>query len=178
MKIKQNDMLELNQNHYYSLYHVFQHDISFISSFLNNAFDYIDKDEIIKLINSLSATGCHFNHIGISKDNEKNLIYINEEMIVSSDLPFTQEEETLNNLFLNHTRLELCQKNLIECSFLSQDNCMSLVVKYDALYTQKVPYILLYQDDNNWYDFLPFETEEAMNQFATDHMKQKNNHAN
>jgi len=34
---------------------------------------------------------------------------------------------------------------------------------------KKNSYILLYQDDNNWYDSPSFDTKESMNQFIIDH---------
>ena len=36
---------------------------------------------------------------------------------------------------------------------------------------QKIPFILLYEDENDWYDLLPFNTKESMKQFVTDHTK-------
>lgn len=173
MQIKQNDILELHQNRYYSLYKTFQQNISFISSLLHNAFDCLNENEILDLIKSLSPTGTHFNHIGISQDHKKNLMYINEEMIMCSDLPFTEEEEKLNNLFLHHTRLDLCEKNLIPHAVLSQSNLMHLVIKYNALKNKNIPYILLYQDNHDWYDLLAFQTEKTMKQFVADHQGQE-----
>jgi hypothetical protein len=49
---------------------------------------------------------------------------------------------------------------------------MHILLSWDKIWKDRsIQFILLYQDNKNWYDVLPFESQEAMEIFVADHTK-------
>lgn len=67
--------------------------------------------------------------------------------------------------------INMCKHGELNFDILSQDNFKYLFTRWIQLLKNEPKFALLYQDDNDWYDILPFETEESMNQFVIDHTK-------
>lgn len=62
---------------------------------------------------------------------------------------------------------------MIDYIILSQENFNKIIINWDKCWESKDvnPFILLYQDDKDWFDILPFESQEAMEKFVADHTK-------
>jgi hypothetical protein len=56
---------------------------------------------------------------------------------------------------------------------MTKDNIIHLLTIWEKIITQKSNFVLLYLDDKDWYDVLPFDTEEAMEKFLADHTQEE-----
>ena len=54
----------------------------------------------------------------------------------------------------------LCQKQLVKHTLIGQENFIHVILAWTKYWQQSIPFVLLYLNDKDWYDILPFETEE------------------
>jgi len=67
--------------------------------------------------------------------------------------------------------IQLCHEKSLDYNIMTKDNFIYLLTQWNKIVDQLLPFALLYIDENNWYDVLPFDTQEAMEQFVADHTK-------
>ncbi len=173
MNIKEFIKCELkDKRSYHVLYPGNMENIDYVAIFFAYGFPYIYRNgvaEFIKKLKTIYKEGMNFEMIELSLDNENNLAYISESYDCSKK-EITSEIELLIN---TESTIELCHKNFIGHATLTQENLFHLLLTWEQLRNKKDPYILIYLDDNNWYDSASFDTEKSMNQFLADHTSKK-----
>jgi hypothetical protein len=171
MFIKEFIKCKLTDNRFYDvLYPGNMEDIDFVAIFFDDAFRHIYRYgamEFVEKLKTNNRSGMSSEMISLDMDNEHNLAYISEPYD-NSQKEITPEIQLLIN---NESTIELCHKNFIGYVVMGQENLFYLLLKWAELRDRKVPFILLYLDDKNWYDSLSFETHEAMDQFVADHLQ-------
>ncbi|MGZ6251213.1 MAG: hypothetical protein ACXWL2_04235 [Candidatus Chromulinivorax sp.] len=168
--IKEFIKIERNKNEYYPLYFKKIQNINYLAIFFYDAFRYIYKFGVIEFINKLKnndRSGMSSEMIELNMDNENNLAYISEPYDNSANEITPEIEQFIDQL----ATIELCHRNFIGYVVMTKENLFHLLITWEQLKNKKNSYILLYQDDNNWYDSVSFDTEESMNQFIIDHIK-------
>ena len=65
--------------------------------------------------------------------------------------------------------IQLCHNNSLSYNTMTKENFIHLMSLWNNLINKLTPLILLYQDDKDWFDVKPFDTQEAMEQFVADH---------
>jgi len=175
MKIQQYKLFQFKTqfNRYGNVAHsYYQNPISYVESFLYDVYGYVYRaggpkeflDHFIIRENGSMIGG--FNTIEFNLDTVNNIIYVGE-IFDAGDLHMTDAE--FNDKFGNMTSLQLCQNKIIDGAIISRNNFIKLLTTWGQLVQKKSAYILLYFDDQNWYDALPFDSKEAMENFIADH---------
>jgi len=59
----------------------------------------------------------------------------------------------------------------LKYTMMIKDNFYYLILTWNKILDQLPPFVLLYQDDQDWYEILSFDSKEAMEKFVTDHTK-------
>ena len=155
----------------------FQNPISHVQFFLNDCYGYVRRaGGPIKFFANLQAPngewGMGFNELDLSVDIKKNLVYISELFFASNYQDIMTEEE-FNIKSDEMSSLELYQSNILDSAVMSKDNFIHLLFAWDKILNQTPCFVLLYLDDKDWYDVLPFETQESMEKFIADHTENK-----
>jgi hypothetical protein len=168
MYIKQSKQLKFKINKYYSLDILNQYPITLITRFFNDGFNHIHlfgTRKYIEKFKNRKSSGICFEIIELTIDSKSNLAYISEIWRDS-----TQEvTPEIDQLIENDAIIELCRINFIKYTVMSEDNLFHLLLAWEEFVNKEVPYILLYQDDQDWYDSLAFESQETMEKFIADH---------
>jgi hypothetical protein len=170
MNIKQYKKIKFQFNDYSLLNIQSEYPISYIAIFFDDAFRHIYRYgtmEFVEKLKTNNRSGMSSEMISLDIDNEHNLAYISEPYD-NSQKEITPEIQQLIN---NESTIELCHKNFIGYVVMGQENLFYLLLKWAELCDGKVPFILLYLDDENWYDSLSFETHEAMDRFVADNLQ-------
>jgi hypothetical protein len=81
----------------------------------------------------------------------------------------TYKQELVLNGNEDWSYTEICKNNIIPHASMTKDNFAHILTKWDQLWNQKPPYILLYQNDQDWYELEPFQSQETMEQFVADY---------
>ncbi len=108
-----------------------------------------------------------FNELDLNIDMEKNLVYIGEMFDPET---YNMTEQEFNSKYNNMNSVQICQNNMVDCVVMTKDNFINLLIVWGQLLETKPPFVVLYIDDNNWYDLLPFDSQETMEFFITDHL--------
>ena len=174
MIIKQSEQLRYNSgfNAYFPFKPGFQTSTSLINIFFLDGFGYLKRGgELIFMqkIERMLQHGIGFENIDVSIDHINNLVYISE-IYYDKNKPTTDEIE---NLLDEENKIELCKIGFLEHVILTKENFIHIILSWDKATNQRSPFALLYQDDKNWYDVLPFDKQEAMEIFVADHTQQK-----
>ena len=77
--------------------------------------------------------------------------------------------EEIENLLDEENFIELCEIGFLDYVVMTKDNFYHLLLVWDKVLDQAPPFALLYEDDKNWFDVLPFDSKEAMETFVADH---------
>jgi len=104
--------------------------------------------------------------VNINIDQNDNKIYISESYYTYDQKPRTPEIE---KLFNQSNFLELCKIGFLDYVTMTKDNFFHLLLIWDRFLDQSPPFVLLYEDDKNWFDILPFDSKKAMEKFVADH---------
>lgn len=145
-----------------------QTSICLVNIFFRENLRYLkDEDELNfkQNIEKLLKHGMGFENVYVSVDSVHDLVYLSE-YYYDSDRSTTDEIEALLE---EQNFIELCKIGFLDHVVLTQDNLIHLILVWDKALKQQSPFLLLYLDDKNWYDVLPFETQEAMEKFIADH---------
>ena len=121
-------------------------------------------ENFIKISENFSKIGIFYG-AEVTLDSKNNLIYI-------SDADGDDYRIRTKNLTQDMV-LEFCKNKSLESNVITKDNFIHLISSWIEILEQKPLFILLYQDDKDWYDVLPFESQIVMEQFVIDHA-QKN----
>ncbi len=162
-------MCKKEEYSYYSHKRLPEYDAFFyITTFLRDAFNYIQLKKLSTLqkLEVWFEDGMEFDNIDISIDHENNLVYLSEGWYDYKDKSTTPEIE---ELFEQGNLIKLCKMNFLKYITMTKNNFFNLILNWAQLVDKKAPYILIYLDDKDWYDSLPFDTQEAMEQFVADH---------
>jgi len=172
MIVKQSKQLEFDSdfNAFFPLKPGLQTSFSFIITFFFEGFSYFKEDFYLnnKLqINLLGEGSIGYENVNVSIDNVNNLIYISE-VYYDEDKPTTLEIEQ----FLDTENfIELCKIGFLNHASMTKENFIHILLSWDKAWSKSAPFALLYQDDKNWFDVLPFDSKEAMEKFVADHTK-------
>jgi len=149
---------------FYPMNSKFQDNFSFLSMFLVSDFGYIRQnfEQEIKYY-FIDNEGTGFPTTEVSVDNVNNLVYIGV-------MPDSCDYEDEDYPFISgKTPLEHFQEGLLESVHLTKDNFFNILRTWNKYLEEKPPFLLLYQDENNWFDILPFQSKEEMDQFVENH---------
>ncbi len=146
--------------------------ITYVQFFLNDCYGYVRRyGGPIRFLASLKADngewGMSFNELDLNIDMEKNLVYIGEMFDPET---YNMTEQEFNSKYNNMNSVQICQNNMVDCVVMTKDNFINLLIVWGQLLETKPPFVVLYIDDNNWYDLLPFDSQETMEFFITDHL--------
>ena len=168
MYIKQYKKFKYQFNNYSLLNIKREYPISYVAIFFYDAFSHIygyNTHKFIQKLKSLDQNGMSSEMIELTLDNKNNLAYISE-LFEESAQEITPE---IDQLLETESTIELCHRNIVGHTVMTKENLFHLLLKWTELVDKKAPYILIYQDEKNWYDSLPFDTQEAMEEFVADH---------
>jgi len=164
MYIQQHKQLKYKSEDFYPINPIFKCNISFLSYFLMLDFGHIRQNleyEIKYYFIDNEGTG--FPTTEVSVDNKNNLVYIGE-------MPDPCDYEDEDYPFISgKTPLEHFQEGLLESVNLTKDNFFHILRTWNKYLEEKPSFLLLYQDENDWFDILPFQSKEEMDQFVENH---------
>jgi hypothetical protein len=177
MTIKQELQFESKGNDYSYIGGKVKGGIRYISIFFHDAYFYVQRAGIINYINELyipdgyGECNMMYEMVTITIDIELDIIYLHGD---ATDFIKTIEDLKLQKFYYDELLdLDLCKNNILPHAAMTKDNFVHILTKWDQLWNQKPPYILLYQNDQDWYELEPFETQESMEQFVADHAESK-----
>ncbi|MGZ6251418.1 MAG: hypothetical protein ACXWL2_05285 [Candidatus Chromulinivorax sp.] len=67
--------------------------------------------------------------------------------------------------------LKMCLEDDIEYDVMTKDNFIFLIDSWIQVLEINSNFALLYQDENDWYDVIPFFTKQQMENFVSDHLQ-------
>ena len=168
MQIKDYDFFEYwpNFKNYYSIDYR-DHSIDNISDFLHDNCPPIKNDKISKFLKNLqdSFESGLFQYFAITINNENDMIYI-------SNL-YHYDYSKLENKSADII-IKLCHEKSLDYNVMTKDNFIHLLSEWEKIWQQPSPFALLYLDDKNWHDVLPFESQQVMEAFVAAHTQQEN----
>jgi len=168
MIIKKYDLYNLNYKKSSFMDFSFQDDLYSITKFLKEIYPLDSAlwyQTFIKQFQVFSQIGL-FTEVEISLDEKNSLIYISDAS--ENDYRFREANVT------STTIIEYCKNGSIEYNVMTKNNFINLISSWVNLLEKKPPFILLYQDDNDWYDLKSFSAEQDMKQFVSNHIKKIN----
>ena len=143
----------------------FQAPISHIVFFLKNYYGYVYRyKDPKKFISNIEKDGIQINDLDITIDKKNNLFYISELFFAPNYQDIMTEEEFYIKIEKMNI-LEIYQQNLFTSTILTKENFLQILIKWGQFLNIKYPFIILYLNDNNWYDLASFDTQDAMQQF-------------
>ena len=171
MYIKEFVKFELSENVYYPLYLQQLFNIGYIAAFYSEGFRNLKRYKILNSLESLESffqDGIVFDYDSghITIDYTTNLVYFSQSYYDYRNKPTTLHIE---ELLTESKWVDLCKIGFFRYTTMTKDNFYYLIPTWDKIIDQLPPFALLYLDDKEWYDVLPFETQEAMEQFVADH---------
>ena len=169
MHLNEYDFFEYRPNFkkYYSIDYR-DHSIDTISDFLQDNCPPMKNSEISEFLKNLkdSFENGLFQYFAITINNENDMVYI-------SNL-YHYDYSKLENKSVQMI-IKLCHENSLEYNIMTKDNFVHLLFTWEKIWENKSPFALLYLDDKNWYDVLPFDTQQSMEKFIAAHIQQENN---
>jgi len=128
----------------------------------NGVFDFIEK------LKTIYKNGMEFEFVYITIDNKNEQVYFSEGYY---DYRKRKTTEKIEKLLEEENFIELCKIGFLDYIIMTKDNFIHLLLTWDKILDQLPPFALLYQDDKNWFEVLPFDSQEAMEQFIANHSK-------
>lgn len=171
MNIRQNKQLKFDSNGLSQLNYQSSFPIYFVYVFIYFVYGYVLKKGIrkyIKILESIGKDAFQYEEVNICLDAQTNLIYIFESRYDYKDKPTTPEIE---QLLEEENFVQLCRMNFFKYAVMTKENFINFLLMLEKIITKRSPFILLYLDDENWYDVLPFDSLEAMEKFVAEHTK-------
>ena len=170
MYIKYKDMYRFEISRYFTLDRMNQGELYWITMFLNYGFSTIRRCGVLNFIEKYKY-GMLFEDVNLNIDNENDLVYFSESYYTYENKPTTPEIE---ELLEKEDFIQLCKIGFLDYVVMTKENFIHLLLAWDKIINQLPPFALLYLDDKNWYDVLPFDSQEAMEKFVADHTKIEN----
>ena len=169
MYIKQANLFEFsssfNNFYYFENSLISNVNIGYVSIFLNSDFWSIKKDlenDIQRIF--INGKGIAFQTTAVVIDSNKQFIYIG----VLPDY-CDEDEEGFKPMVEDKSVLEHFQENLLDNVRLTKDNFFYILRTWKKYLEEKPSFLLLYQNENDWFDILPFQSKEEMDQFIKEH---------
>lgn len=174
MQIKQTAQLEfdINFNRFFPAKRPINKPISFVYLFFLNGSARIYRSGVENFIEELKTVyreGMNFEMIELSLDYENKLAYINEPFD-NSKKEITPE---IDALIESQATVELCRRDFMGYAVMTQDNLFHLLRAWNEILHKNSLFALIYLDDKDWYDVLPFETQETMEKFVANHTEEE-----
>jgi len=176
MKIQQYNQFKAIENFYSPLQVLHDFKISYVAIFLYRVSGHVyRKGGPATFLNSLiirenGECGMTFDMVDLNVDIQNNLVYLGE---IFDSYQQNMTDEEFNIKYNSMTALQLCQNNIVDCAVMTKDNFIHLLSAWEKLLNTMSPFVLLYQDDKDWYDLLPFDSQQAMEKFLIDHTKRE-----
>jgi len=168
MQIKSYDLYKLNYNESSFIDFSFKDDLYSTTRFLRELYPYTSaiwfKNMITQSENFLKIG--MFQYVEITIDSQHDLVYISD----ANDEDYRFHEKNINQSII----IKRCLDGDLYYNVLTKNNFFHLISSWTKLLETKSPFILLYLDDKNWYDVLPFESQETMEAFVAAHTQQEN----
>lgn len=166
MYIKYQKQLSYKAGSFYPVHPLEEYPISWVYLFLHESYRFIQNKGVknfIKNVYRIDKNEFEYESIHLLVDNSDKKAYI----YVFNDSEF------YNNYNLEML-IELFKKDYKKAVIISQNNFEHLIIMWDKIWHLKfVKFILLYQDDQSWFDVKPFETQEAMEEFVAQHTQRQ-----
>jgi len=166
MYIKKYDLFEYlpHRNNYGSIDYRdnYIHPVSLLLEDVYPCIKKINFENFIKKQDLFEGIGV-FEKVELVMDDENNLVYISDAY-----------DDDYRSRIMNLTKsmiLGFCLDGSLDYNIMTKDNFFHLLLSWDKYFNQLIPFILLYQDGKDWYDLLPFDSQEAMKKFVADHTK-------
>jgi len=137
----------------------------YITTFFRTAFIYVKRDGILNFIKK-NKEGMEFEEINLDINDTSNIIFLSESWHDYKDKTTTPEIE---ELLEEGNFIKLCEIGFLDHITMTKDNFINILFSWDKIIDQQPPFALLCQDDKDWFDVKPFDTQEAMEQFVADH---------
>ena len=174
MIIKQSKQLEYDEafKSFFPFKPSLQTPISLINIFFLDGFGHLKRGGqliFMQKIENLLMHGMGFENVRVTIDTLNSLVYISE-VYYDKNKPTTDEIEKLLD---EQNEIELCKMGFLEHVILTKENFLHIILSWDKASNQRSPFALLYQDENGWFDILPFNSSEAMEKFVADHTQQE-----
>jgi len=175
MIIKKHDMFAIKLNIFSNLniYAIIKPvgGLYYVRQLLIYSFGSIRRIRVLCFIENMKTkykNGISYEEVDINIDNENDLVYLSESYHTYDTKPMTKE---IDDLFEAENFIELCKIGFLDYDVMTKENFIHILLLWDKILDQVPPFALLYQDDKNWFDVLPFDTQEAMEKFVADHTK-------
>ncbi len=104
-----------------------------------------------------------FPGVEVTLEQKNNLIYISDAY--EDDYRIRTKDVTVEMI------IQFCHNGRIDYSVMTYDNFIALISSWTNLIEHEPPFALLYRNEHQWYDVLPFEAEETMRQFVADYLQ-------
>jgi len=99
-------------------------------------------------------------------DQINNLVYLG---IVPDFCCDEEYDDVYEEKFANKSLLQMYQENLLDHLSISKDNFFHILRLWNKYLEEKPSFLLLYQDENNWFDLEAFSSKEEMEKFVKNH---------
>ena len=165
MIIKKYDMYKQKSQNYSLLNQKQGSNLLQLTVFLIWFFNYVKRDGVSSFIKK-NQEGIEFEEVNIDIDNINNVVFFSESW---HHYKKKQTTTKIDELLEEENFIELCKIGFLDHITMTKGNFIHILFAWDKLLDQQPPFALLYQDDKDWFDVKPFDTQKAMEQFVTDH---------
>ncbi|MGZ6250835.1 MAG: hypothetical protein ACXWL2_02300 [Candidatus Chromulinivorax sp.] len=164
MHIKTYDFYKFNYKESFFIDFIFKDDLYSITRFLKELYPYtsaiwfknmLDQSEKFLKIGM-------FRYVEVTIDSKNDLVYISD----ANDEDYRFHEENINESII----IKRCLNGDLYYNIMTKNNFIHLISSWVQLLQNEPKFALLYQDENDWYDVIPFQTEEEMKQFIEKHI--------
>ena len=171
MYIQYYDKFEFDRDasKFYSYTKKFIPHLGYLSYFLVSNFGYI-KNNLefnISKLNTVERMGWNDDEIAIDQKNGFVYLGVVPDFCCDEEYDDIYEEKMKDKSFL-----QLYQENLLDHMTIPKDNFFHILRIWKKYLEEKPSFVLLYQDENNWFDVLPFNSKEEMEQFVKDYQSE------
>ena len=170
MKIKKYDFYKFDQKYQYDFIDIRFEDSDnipyYVTYFLK---DIHSLSEARSCKNYLEKDKSAFDKVGIiqevevSIDRKNNLVYLSEAS--EDDYRFRDKNVTSQMV------LQMCRDDKLEYDVMKYENFIELIDVWIAILEKNPAFVLLYQDEHDWYSLKAFAQEDAMRAFVAEHAR-------
>ncbi len=150
-------------SNYSSLNHEYQGNISFLSYFFTSSFGYIKNDLESNISKLDRVDSMSWNDDEIVIDQKANKVYLG---IVPDFCCDEIYDDIYEDKMAGKSLLQLYQENLLNHMIISKKNFIDLLRLWNQFSEKKVPFLLLYQNDNDLFYLKSFDAQEEMEAFV------------
>lgn len=122
--------------------------------------------KFIEIINSDPEGNFIFDFVEINLDEQTGLIYLHEATSPYNNKKITPE---IDNLLEKEGYIQACKMGFLDYTVIAKNNFFHIILTWNKILDELPPFALLYLNDQDWYDIKPFDCQEKMGQFITEH---------